>query len=98
MKPLSAGIAAFLLTSAGIALAQAAPQAPPPPRAGGAMMRADTNGDGVVSRAEFLAQAGERFDRMDANHDGKLAPDEMPRFGRPRAGNGQTPPPPPPGE
>lgn len=96
MKPFSAGIAAFVLTSAGIALAQAAPTSPPPARG---HMRADANGDGVVTRAEFLAQAGARFDRMDANHDGKLTPDEMPRFGRRRgSANGDTPPPPPPGE
>lgn len=35
-------------------------------------MRGDTNGDGVVTRAEFLADAGQRFDRMDANKDGKI--------------------------
>ncbi|MDF0489782.1 EF-hand domain-containing protein [Sphingomonas sp. H39-1-10] len=44
---------------------------------GGMMMRADTNGDGVITRDEFLAQSAERFQRMDANHDGKLAGDEL---------------------
>jgi len=37
----------------------------------------DANGDGKVSRDEFLAQAAARFDRMDANKDGALTPDEL---------------------
>ena len=37
----------------------------------------DANGDGKVSRDEFLAQANARFDRMDANKDGVLTPDEL---------------------
>lgn len=41
------------------------------------MMRADTNGDGKISRAEADVQAGARFDRMDTNHDGFLGADEM---------------------
>lgn len=36
------------------------------------MMRADTNGDGVVTRAEFAAASAARFARMDRNGDGKL--------------------------
>ncbi|WP_353204227.1 EF-hand domain-containing protein [Sphingomonas sp.] len=40
------------------------------------MMRADTNGDGMISRAEATAQANARFDRMDANKDGTLTADE----------------------
>ena len=41
------------------------------------MMRADTNGDGMISRAEAQAQAGARFDAMDTNKDGFLTADEM---------------------
>lgn len=37
----------------------------------------DANGDGAVSRDEFLAKAAERFSKMDANGDGKLSEDEM---------------------
>ncbi len=37
-----------------------------------ALHRADTDGDGKLTRAEFLASQGERFDRQDADHDGKL--------------------------
>lgn len=55
--------------------ARAAPTPGGGPMAG--MMRADTNGDGKISRAEADAQAGARFDRMDLNHDGFLATDEM---------------------
>ena len=37
-------------------------------------MRGDPNR--VVTRAEWLQKAGERFDRMDLNHDGRITPDE----------------------
>lgn len=85
-----------LVTLAAPAFAQ---DAPPPPRPGGAMMRADTNGDGIVTRQEALAQAGERFDRMDANHDGKLTQDEMAQVGgRVRGMRGDYGAPPPPGD
>ena len=40
------------------------------------LMRADTNGDGMVSRAEAAAQAAARFDKMDTNKDGTLSADE----------------------
>lgn len=33
--------------------------------------------DGTVTRAQFLASATERFDRLDANKDGFVNPDEM---------------------
>ena len=54
----------------------------------------DANGDGVMTRDEAMAQADARFDRMDANKDGKLTPDEM-RPRRPMGEAGATPPPPP---
>ena len=40
-------------------------------------MRADTNGDGVVSRSEFFAAAEARFKRKDANSDRVLAGTEL---------------------
>ncbi|MEO6091690.1 MAG: EF-hand domain-containing protein [Novosphingobium sp.] len=50
------------------------------PDGGGMMMMmgrmADANGDGSVSRAEFVAAGLRRFDAADANHDGKLSPAE----------------------
>jgi hypothetical protein len=54
----------------------------------------DTNGGGVLTRDEAMAQADARFDRMDANKDGKLTPDEMPPR-RPMGDASATPPPPP---
>ncbi len=41
--------------------------------------RADTNNDGVVTQAEWLAAATQRFQQLDANKDGKLAATELPR-------------------
>ncbi len=64
----------------GTAVAQSA-GAPLPPRHSPGLIDADTNGDGILSRMEFLAQAALRFDRMDINKDGALSADEL------RAGN-----------
>ena len=48
------------------------------------MMRADTNGDGTVSRAEFFAKGDTRFKRLDANSDGTIGTAEFrgPRLAR----------------
>jgi hypothetical protein len=40
---------------------------------------ADTNLDGRVTRAEFLAAADRRFKRLDRRGDGKLTLDELPK-------------------
>lgn len=45
----------------------------------GPMGRADANGDGKVTRAEFVGAAEARFVRLDANGDGALVAAEMPR-------------------
>jgi Ca2+-binding EF-hand superfamily protein len=37
----------------------------------------DKNGDGVVTRDEFLSHPSALFDKLDANHDGKLTKDEL---------------------
>ncbi len=54
--------------------------------------------DREMTRADFVARAGERFDRLDANRDGKVDRAEMDaarQHGRHRGGD-ETPPPPPP--
>ena len=87
---------ALALTTSGAAIAQTVPPAPPaqPRMLSAMMMRADTDGDGAISRQEFIAQAGERFARMDRNNDGRLTAEEM--GGRRRGARaGMTPPAPP---
>lgn len=64
------------------------------------MKRLDTNGDGAVSKEEFLAGANERFSKMDRNGDGKLTQDDRPQRpegGGPNGGQGggDAPPEPP---
>ena len=79
---------------------------PPPPPGGpkrtpGMGRGADPDGNGIITRAEFEARAGTRFDRMDANHDGKLDRTELANrseMRRDRRGDMGDAPPPPPGE
>lgn len=47
------------------------------PRPGGGMMRADTDGNGRISRQEFLARADARFARLDTNGNGVISADEF---------------------
>jgi hypothetical protein len=68
-----------------------------------AMKKADTNGDGAISRAEFDAQSAERFAKLDTNKDGKIDAAEMQAqrdkasyaMKKMRERRGNTPPPPP---
>jgi len=56
----------------------------------------DANGDGVITREELLNTALRMFDKADANHDGRLTPDELAMpGGEPSAkpDGGQPPPP-----
>jgi Ca2+-binding EF-hand superfamily protein len=72
--------AALAASAAGAAaVGQTAPPAPANtmPGRGLGMMRADANGDGVVTRAEATAQADAQFDAMDTNRDGKVTGEEM---------------------
>lgn len=39
--------------------------------------RMDTNGDGVISKQEFMEQAEKRFKRLDANGDGQITREEI---------------------
>jgi hypothetical protein len=76
MKTLLTLLAAIGLASAG-AMAVAAPEGH------GHMARlkaADTNGDGLISKAEAqasLPRLAKRFDEIDANHDGQVSPEEL---------------------
>ena len=53
-----------------------------------AFANADANGDGVITRAEFLAARNARFAKMDRNGDGVVARDDFGRIlkFRPQAG------------
>lgn len=62
---------------AGSAAAQTPPPAAGAPARGMGTVRADANGDGVVTRAEASAQADAQFEAMDANRDGKVTGEEM---------------------
>ncbi|WP_374942391.1 hypothetical protein [Sphingomonas sp.] len=74
-------LALALVASTAPAMAQTPDTLPAAPHGGsmrGAMlMRADTNGDGVVTRDEAMAQSDMRFDRMDGDRDGVVSHDEM---------------------
>lgn len=88
MKTALTGIAVSLLAATGVAVAQ--DMRPPRP---GAVMRADTNGDGVITRQEVIDQATKRFDRLDTNHDGKLEASELPQPRQRMRGDRPMPPP-----
>lgn len=69
-----AALGASLLAGSAFA-AQAMPQdGPRGPR--DPLGMADQNKDGVVTRDEMLASVAARFNAMDANHDGKVTPEE----------------------
>ncbi|MDV3456428.1 EF-hand domain-containing protein [Sphingomonas sp. HF-S4] len=51
------------------------------PQAGDMFAKADANGDGAVTQAEFLADVDARFAGLDANKDGKISKDERPGNG-----------------
>lgn len=78
-KLLIAAAMAGTTIATGAVIAQTAAPAP--------QARADANGDGTVTRAEFMAQAGARFDARDADRGGTVAADERrgPMRGAPAA-------------
>jgi EF hand domain-containing protein len=83
MKILATLVAAALATTSFVALADAGGQGAP--RHGQTLERlkaADTNGDGMISRAEAsaLPMIAKHFDEIDANHDGQVTTDELRAF------------------
>lgn len=76
-------VAVALAATAGIAVAQSQPATVPPPAdrrpappAPPAPPPRDPMGDKTVSRGDFLADAGARFDQMDADRNGQLTAEE----------------------
>ncbi|MBU1378834.1 MAG: EF-hand domain-containing protein [Alphaproteobacteria bacterium] len=51
------------------------------------LAKSDANGDGRVTRAEFIAARRDRFERMDRNDDGYVSDDDLPRLVRKRGGD-----------
>jgi len=71
-KTLLAGaLAALTLAAGGVAIAQQAPARAPH------AMRADADGDGRISQAEFVGRTVDRLTAADADRDGSVAPEEM---------------------
>ncbi len=78
MKKLQLLVLALATTAvSGLALAQSAPPPPASP-----LMKADANGDGVITREEAAKypRLAARFDALDKNKDGKLSADELPAW------------------
>ena len=78
--------ALFALLLAGGMTLNAADASKPKPDPEAAFKKLDTNGDGKLSKEEFLAspgakkdaaKAGERFSKLDKNGDGSLSLDEF---------------------
>lgn len=69
LKTLTAAALLGTVALGGLAYAQTAP-------VGARPAKADADGDGRITRAEFIARAEASFARMDANKDGVLTPDE----------------------
>lgn len=71
---LAGALAALTIAAAGgVAMAQQAPAQSQTPRA----MRADADGDGRISQAEFVGRGVERLTAADADRDGSVTAEEM---------------------
>jgi Ca2+-binding EF-hand superfamily protein len=77
---ITAASAALITGSAFFAIAEESKTAAnegKPMHKGGMLGEMDANGDGAVSKDEFVAHAGKMFTEMDANKDGKVTEEEM---------------------
>jgi hypothetical protein len=87
-KTLAAALLGASLLS-GTAFAAQTNPAPAPqdrPMRGDLFGKADTNNDGIITKAEFLADVDARFATLDANKDGKISKEERPGGGEGRGG------------
>lgn len=69
-----------LLAALGIASAAAVAVAAPEGHGMARLKAADTNGDGLISKAEAqaaLPRLYAHFDQIDTNHDGQISPEEL---------------------
>lgn len=79
-----ASLLALTIAAPAFAETPAAPAEATPPAQheghAGPMQTADTNNDGLLSKAEFMAVQEKRFADMDTNKDGNISRDEMRGF------------------
>jgi len=78
----------FLTTTGCVGIARRAIAQPAKPDLTQLLARADSNGDGIVTKAEFTEARAKMFDRLDRNHDGYLSKDDKPRFSLRKSENG----------
>ena len=66
-----------------VSVAAIARQASPPAPTDAPQQRLDANGDGAIDRDEAAnaPRLAEQFEQLDADHDGRLGPDERPQRG-----------------
>ena len=76
--------AAMLALSPGMALAAAPANGAGLERAQEQLRKADKNGDGAISRNEFIQNRVDQWSRMDRNGDGYFSKDDLPRMARSR--------------
>ena len=65
------------LTTLSAPIASIAEPAQAPMKAGKMVGKADADGDGKISKAEFVAMSEKRFEKADNDNDGFLSPEEM---------------------
>ena len=80
---------AALTTSGCIGMAVRAVAQPRKPDFLKLLERADANGDGTITAAEFTDARAKMFTRLDRNNDGYLTKDDTPRLALRRSGNGE---------
>ena len=77
-------LAAAILAGAALAAPAVARDRPDPMEM---LAKSDANGDGAISRAEFIDGRRARFAKMDRDGDGYFSAEDLPRIVRKRAGD-----------